>query len=126
MKSLLLIFLLVFAKFSVNGQITVISDPMLDSLIQIKANENRNYNSMDGYRIQLFSGNNRTNAEELKLEFFKNYPQIPVYLIYQQPYFKIRVGDFRNKIEAQALYQKLLKEYGQAILVPDKINLPKL
>jgi hypothetical protein len=53
-------------------------------------------------------------------------PEAEVYLIYQQPYFKVRVGDYRTKLEAEAVYRQLLHEFDKLFIVPDKINLPKL
>jgi hypothetical protein len=77
---------------------------------------------MDGFRIQLFSGVERNNANALKTKFLKQFPNYPIYLIYQQPYFKLRAGDFRNKLEAQWLFNQLQQEYGEVLIVPDKIN----
>lgn len=101
-------------------------DADLDSLIEKNKNLNKIKNGMDGFRIQLFSGTERNNANQLKAKFLAAYPTVPAYLIYQQPYFKLRVGDFRNKMEAQYLFNNLSSEFNQAILVADKINFPKL
>jgi hypothetical protein len=101
-------------------------DADLDSLIEKNKNLNKMKNVMDGFRIQLFSGTERNNANQLKAKFLAAYPTVPAYLIYQQPYFKLRVGDFRNKMEAQYLFNNLSSEFNQAILVADKINFPKL
>ena len=81
---------------------------------------------MDGYRIQIFSGAERNNANALRQKFKTEFPEEQAYLIYQQPYFKLRVGDYRTLIEAQQAYIQLQKTYGQILIVPDKINLPKL
>ena len=81
---------------------------------------------MDGFRIQLFSGTERIHANQLKAKFLAAYPHVPAYLIYQQPYFKLRVGDFRNRMEAQYLFYHLNPEFNQAIIVADKINFPQL
>jgi hypothetical protein len=118
-----------FFNSSANAQknnVYLTPDVQLDSLIQRYKDINQQVSIYDGFRIQIFSGNNRTNAEELKADFFKRFPNIGSYLIYQQPYFKLRVGDFRNRFEAQELYYQLLDAYGQAIIVPDKINKPSI
>ena len=81
---------------------------------------------MDGYRIQLFTGADRNNAIAIRSKFMIDFPAEQIYLIYQQPYFKLRVGDYRNLIEAQSMYTQLQKQFGQILIVPDKINLPKL
>lgn len=128
-KFTLLTFMLVLAFTNVNAQqnnVYLTPDVQLDSLIQKHKDVNQQVSIYDGFRIQIFSGNNRNNAEELKTDFFKRFPNIGSYLIYQQPYFKLRVGDFRNRFEAQELYYQLLDAYGQAIIVPDKINTPSI
>jgi len=108
------------------GKVKIIGDPILDSLVEKNIEENRSHQTMDGYRIQLFSGSERNNANALKAKFKQDFPDEPSYLIYQQPYFKLRVGDYRNFIEAQQMYLQLQKVYDQLLIVPDKINLPKL
>lgn len=104
--------------------IVVERDEDLDSLIYQHAENNKSRNTLDGFRIQLFSGSERNNANQLKAQFLRQYPEVPVYLSYQQPFFKLRAGDFRTRTEAQNLYHKLLKDYGEVLIVPDKINYP--
>ena len=100
--------------------------PYLDSLVQKNIEKHKAEQTRDGYRVQLFSGNERNNANALRSKFKTEYPEVPIYLIYQQPYYKLRVGDFRNRIEAQQFYLKIEKEYEQLLIVPDKVNLPPL
>ncbi|MEI6880014.1 MAG: SPOR domain-containing protein [Bacteroidota bacterium] len=128
-KFLIFISILTFITFSSNAQkarLTVSNDAYLDTAIQKNIDKNRIANVIDGYRIQLFSGAERNNANALKTKFLKLYPETPAYLIYQQPYFKLRVGDYRTKIETQQIFYKLQDDFGQVIIIPDKINLPKL
>ncbi|MDZ4666517.1 MAG: SPOR domain-containing protein [bacterium] len=115
-----------FIQLYAQNRVKVISDPKLDSLIERNIEINKSQQTIDGYRIQLFSGSERNNAHALRGRFKVEFPNVEVYLIYQQPYFKLRVGDFRNLIEAQEMYIKLQKSYEQLLIVPDKINLPKL
>lgn len=124
---LLFFFLLIgFNSFAQKAKLSINNDANLDTAIQKNIIKNRIANVIDGYRIQLFSGTERTNANTLKTKFLKLFPETPAYLIYQQPYFKLRIGDFRNKLEAQQIFYKLQEEFGQVIIIPDKINLPKL
>jgi hypothetical protein len=98
----------------------------LDSIIDKKNRENTINQTINGYRIQLFSGNERTNANNIKTKFLKLYPDQTAYLAYHQPYFKIRIGDFRTKLEAKLFYNKIKGEFNECIIIADKINLPKL
>lgn len=104
----------------------VLSDASVDTLIERNINENRLNNGIAGYRIQIYSHADRKGAIETRTKFLQLFPETEAYLIYQQPNFRVRVGDFRNKLEAHALYQKMLSEFEQVIIVPDKINFPKL
>ena len=129
MNRLLVLLIIVFVGLNSqaqNAKLTINNDTYLDTAIQKNIDKSRISNVIDGYRIQLFSGSERTNANALKTKFLKLYPETPAYLIYQQPYFKLRVGDFRTKIDAQQIFYKLQDDFGQVIIIPDKINLPKL
>ena len=128
-KFLFLLSILIFLTFNSYAQkpkLTVSNDAYLDTAIHKNIDKNKIANIIEGYRIQLFSGSERNNANALKTKFLKLYPETPAYLIYQQPYFKLRVGDYRTKIEAQNLFYKLQDDFGQVIIIPDKINLPKI
>lgn len=104
-----------------------ISSPItLDSLVYKNIQKHKAEQTLDGFRVQLFSSADRNSANTLRTKFKTEYPEVPAYLIYQAPYFKVRVGDFRNQIEAQLFYLELQKNYGQLLIVPDKINLPTL
>jgi hypothetical protein len=126
-RLLLTLFLFVgFTNLYGQSKVKIVSFPELDTLVSRKIEENKSHQTMDGYRIQIFSGAERNNANALRQKFKTEYPEEQAYLIYQQPYFKLRVGDYRTLIEAQQAYIILQKTYGQILIVPDKINLPKL
>jgi hypothetical protein len=108
------------------GHVTYKYDPRLDSLVnkQIRINEHKN--TIQGFRVQIYFGGQRNKANEIKAEFLKKHPEEMAYLIYQQPNFKIRVGDFRDRLQAQQFYIKLLPTFNTAFIVKDDINLPEL
>lgn len=81
---------------------------------------------MPGFRIQIYADTDRKGAQEIRTRFLQLYPETEAYLTYQQPYFKVRIGDFRTRIEAYAMYKDLLQHFDKVLIVPDKINLPKL
>ena len=110
-------------------------DPKIDSLLQIhqeinsKLVEHVEHDGINGYRIQLNfnSGNDsRERVSRIKSGFERRYPNVPTYLIYREPYFKLRVGDFRTKLEAEAFLKRINGRYRSAFVVKDKIKFPKL
>lgn len=127
MKTLVFILTLFCAPLAYAQQFTqIISDEKLDSLIQKDIELNKESSTMPGYRIQIFFGSERKEALDARTKFLQLFPETEAYLVYQAPYFKVRVGDYRNKLEAQAVYRTVLNEFDKIFIVPDKINLPKL
>lgn len=78
-----------------------------------------------GYRIQIiaFTGTNSRNTAESERSLFESrYPEIPVYILYSEPYFKIRVGNFQTRLEAYKTLLEIQASYPGAYVVPDKIT----
>jgi len=74
-----------------------------------------------GYRIQIYNGIDRNKAKAIQSDFIKSHPGVSAYLIYNQPHFRVRVGNFRNRSEATTLYQALRKQYT-CMIVPTIIT----
>jgi hypothetical protein len=131
-KFIIFLFFCVCLSFNIKAQTKIGSIKIkgeiiyLDSIIDKKNRENSINQTINGYRIQLFSGNERNNANNIKTKFLKLYPDQTAYLAYNQPYFKIRIGDFRTKLDAKLFYNKIKGEFNECIIIADKINLPKL
>lgn len=122
----LLLFFVITCKVNAQQYTQVISSPDLDSLVEQHIASNTSNPVIPGYRIQIFFGSERKAANDAKTKFLQEYPDASAYLVYQQPYFKVRVGDFRTHLEAQSIFQKILQQFDNVFIVPDKINLPKL
>lgn len=127
MKRLLVILLCLFAlgSYAQDGKIEVIGDAELEELINKKVDA-VDTTDMWGYRIQIYFGSNRKDALEKENEFKKKYPELAssIYKDYFQPNWRVRVGNFYRKIDAQKMMIKLEKEFGDVFLVPDIIELP--
>ena len=92
----------------------------------IQANGER---KMNGYRIRLFFSNKqsaRTESEGLEKEFQLQFPQIPTYRSYTNPFFKVVVGDYRTKSDAIRELNKILPFYPKAIVVKENIWFPAI
>ena len=85
--------------------------------------------SFNGYRIHVFMeiGNEAlAHAEQVKKQFEKAFPDIPIYLTYAEPYFRLRAGDFRNRVEAEKCLRRIKPRYKEAFVTADMIYWPKL
>jgi hypothetical protein len=100
-----IILLLICSKSYSQTATTITSDPQVDSLIQKNIEGNKLAEGIPGFRIQIYSDADRKGATDARNKFLQLYPDADAYLIYQQPNFRVRVGDFRNRLEAHALYQ---------------------
>ena len=112
------------------GKITLNQDNRISSLVQkhIKLNS-KLLGVMDGYRIQIFfdSGNDsKKRGLDFRSEFLSRYPEVSAYLSFQEPFYKVRVGDFRIKLEADGFLEKIHGDYPNAFTVRDRISFPKL
>lgn len=107
------------------GIVTIHADPKLNEIIYSNKNDPEKEPEMAGFRLQVYNGTDRNEANKVKTELLQLYPDQDVYLKYEQPRFKVRIGNFRNKIEAQKLYHDLKVAYEGVFIVPDKIDFPK-
>ena len=130
-KYLLLIILsaLAISGFAQNrGSLRVNQDSRVDRLIRRQKDVYAVSNTLSGFRIQIFMeiGNDAVaHAESMKYSFTKSFPEIPVYLSYEQPYYRLRVGDFRNRVEAEKYLRLIKPKFGLAFVTAEEINPPK-
>ena len=111
------------------GNSVIIADDRIDSLVQLHIEHNKEFPVIKGYRIQILmaSGNDALDiTEEAKIEFLEKYPDIPVYLTFGEPNYRVRVGDFRTRLEAENFLQKISRKYPGAWVTQDNINFPSL
>lgn len=82
-----------------------------------------------GFRVHLYmdSGNRaRLNTQHEQAEFEELFPDQPSYIVYEEPYFKLRAGDFRTRLDARRFLEQIRKDYPAAYIVVDVINFPEL
>ena len=106
----------------------IIQDPRVDLLVKKHIQINQALNTMDGFRIQLFSdsGNNSKNkAQSVVDEIQARFPGRGVYLSFKSPNYKVRFGDFRTKLDAQRFLIGLTADYPNAFIIADQIYFPK-
>lgn len=90
-------------------------------------------NSYVGYRIQVFSDNNQRTAkgqaEARKNKIMEKFPDLKVYLLFKAPSWRVRVGDFKTRGEAEQVMIEIRDEFptyaSEITVVMDNINLPE-
>ena len=84
---------------------------------------------LQGYRVRIFFDSDRTaraKSASIAAGFSEKYPEIPVYRSHVSPYFKVAVGDFRTRADAQRFASKLSASgaYPYVFVVKEQINYP--
>ena len=102
--------------------LTVTVDPRIEATMARYAELEH---PQQGYRVQIFLGDRKT-AEETKRTFLQKHPDVPVYLSYLAPNFRLRVGDLRTRLDAERTLSELRVDYPGSYIVPDEIGMPKL
>ncbi len=106
----------------VPGKVTLAESAQIKALM---ADYGSHRKPLDGYRVQIFLGD-RSQAETLRRTFLVQHPDIPAYLSYLAPNFRVRVGDLRDRVEAENLRETLRGEFPGLYVVPDQIEPPRL
>ncbi len=118
-----------YSQEMTKSNVRIIQDDRVDLLVSKHIQINQNRKGINGFRIQIFfdSGNNsKTSAQAIYTGFTVKYPDIPAYLSFKAPNYKVRVGDFRTRLDAQRFLNEIITEYPGAWIIEDLINLPKV
>jgi len=96
------------------------SDPRLAILLKKYRNVQLGViRSGRGYRVQIYNGNDRVKANQIRVDFMRRYPNVRTYLTYVQPQFRVKVGDFASRGEAYKFYVEVSNIYDPCMIVPD-------
>ncbi|WP_340075266.1 SPOR domain-containing protein [Leptobacterium sp. I13] len=116
----LLLFMIFTAPlaFSQEGTITIEGDPRLDKLIAIKKEINRTEPIEKIFRIQIYNGN-LEGAKKAQSDFRNQFLGWSCDISFETPNYKVRIGKFRTRIEADRQLIEVKKKYPNAfILIP--------
>ena len=97
----------------------------LDAILDTIAMRNKSVKFTNGFRIQIYVGNDRKAADDAKIYTYQKYPEIFPYLSYQQPIYKVKIGDFLNRMDAERYYSDIKDLYPSAMILPDKVEIKK-
>jgi hypothetical protein len=111
------------------GKLPIRQDTRITELLIRQSQINQRRHGTDGYRLEIFFSSDskaREVANRVKNEFNLVFPDIPAYVSFQTPNFKVRIGDFRNKSEALKSKANISSKYPNAFIVKDNIRFPEL
>ena len=106
----------------VSDKISVSSSVDIAKLIDFHKQKNENTDEVKGYRIQITSNNDRSKIYALRSEVYSKFSDIKNYLEYDQPYYRLRIGDFKTRLEARSYLEKVIQHFPSAFIVSDDIK----
>lgn len=104
------------------GDVKITVAPRIETLLEDYSSRKH---VQKGYRVQVFLGDRKT-AEDTKRAFLQKNPDIPAYLSWLAPNFRLRVGDLYTRLEAEHLLRDMKLLYPGSYIVPDEIEMPRL
>ena len=103
------------------GQITIIESNMLDTLLSVLQN---NPPSLKGFRVRIYMGVSRGNADKTRSVYLKNEFQWQHYLTFKDPNFVVEIGDFMTRLQAEKVKEELTSSFPNPYIVLTVIKPP--
>ena len=125
---MIFLFLVSTAIAQDHGSLNVSQDSRIETLLAKQRSLYYIDSSFSGYRIHIFMeiGNEALDhAKAVKSRFERSFPDIPIYLTYVEPYFRLRAGNFRNRVEAEKCLRRIKPRFKEAFVTADMIYRPK-
>ncbi len=117
-----ILFILIFSCFitakifSQTGNLTLNQDSKFEELLKEKRKINASITVNDRYKIQIYNGDSETSKKTL-VEFRRNNNQYDGTIVFFTPIYKVWVGNFKTRIEAEKNLTALKKKYPNAFLI---------
>lgn len=105
---------LTLGSHTITAQKNTNMSPQIKNLIAKKRAFNKDIGF--GYRVQLFYGE-ETNARNIQTKFNSSYPDVVTKLTYDQPYWKVQVGNYKTKLEADKALLNFSEKFSGLIVI---------
>ncbi len=95
----------------------------IDSVIRIKSSRNLETGYLKGFTIQIYSGRSREEANNAKYAVYDLLEDEEPQVFYDQPRFRVKVGQYYSRLEAEKSLNLLKTKFRQALILPERIPL---
>ena len=111
-----------------DGIVQVNADNRIQSLIDYNGTPQNGQSvvKLAGFRLQIYYDQEKNNVNQKKADYLARYKDHPAYINYKAPNFRLRVGNFRTRLQAQEFMNEIKIDWPDAIIVEDDIELPRL
>lgn len=91
-------------------------DPKFEQLLNEKRKINTSLTVNESYKIQIFNGNSE-NAKKTLNEFRQLFKETDATIVFNTPNYKVWVGNFRSRIEAEKTLADIKGQYKNVLLI---------
>jgi hypothetical protein len=112
-------FLLSFSSYPIiaqNQNSDISQDPKFEQLLNEKRKINPSLTVNDFYKIQIYNGGSE-NAKKTLNEFKQEFKDIDATIIFNTPNYKVWVGNFKTRIEAEKTLSEINNRYKNVLLI---------
>ncbi|MBN1133018.1 MAG: hypothetical protein JXR52_12855 [Bacteroidales bacterium] len=116
-------------SYSDDGQVRIYADSLIIEHYYKHLLKNKQASGIPGYRIRIFSESGvgaKDRQKRVRANFLSLYPTVDAYYSYDGLNFKVYVGDCRTRSEASLLYDRVSRNFPNAIIVRDNINIDRI
>jgi SPOR domain len=116
------LFILLFFNFStiIAQEVTLNQDPKFEKLLAEKRKVNSSITINNRYKIQIFNGTSEESKKTL-IQFKKENKNYDATIVFSTPLYKVWIGNFKTRIEAERNLNALKKNYPNSIIIkPNK------
>jgi len=118
---------IVFWQYNLTGQsnegtVRIESSAHIDEMLAQKKDYNKTIEKFDGFKIQIYYGSEKE-CYKVKEEFTSLFPDIATSIIFSTPQWKLQIGNYRSRLEADYAMVNIKKEYPAAIVLATEIEI---
>lgn len=104
---------------------TATVNAQIDQRLRDQAYTNQNVKYTQGYRIQAYVGLERDEAMAIRRAVISRYPEETDYLVFKQPIYRLFVGDYPSRLEAERAMLRIKPLAPKAELQPAQVLINK-
>ncbi|RKS55930.1 sporulation related protein [Gillisia mitskevichiae] len=97
------------------GKVSIQQDANIPNLLEMKSEMTKDGKFGERYKIQLYYGDNNSASDVIK-RFRSLYSEWPSQIIYETPNYKVWIGNFRNRLEADRALMKVKGDFPSAFI----------
>lgn len=113
----LIILTLILSNLTLFAQNSVVEqDPKFEQLLNEKRKINASVITNDRWKIQIFTGDNE-NSKKTLIAFKRDYKEMDASVFFQTPVYKVWVGNFKTRIEAERNLKEIKLKHPNSFLI---------